>query len=390
MKNTRLVMLSARFKPVVGGTEKQALALAKQLQKNGLAIQVLTARLKGLPKTESVEGVPVRRLFSAGAGSLGTWSFMISSFIYLVAKRKNYDLIQVFLAGSPAISAALAGKLIGKKVALKLGGAGSTGDVGTSTRTAIGRHKLGFIKRWIDVFIVPTGEIKNELEAQGFSGSKIYQIPNGVDIDLFKPAGSSEKQELRRELGLPGEKIVTYAGRLEAGKGVETLLAGWENVSQKFPQAHLLILGDGRLKYDLKASLYGKTYRDGVLMPGQVEDITKYLRSSDVFVLPSMAEGMSNALLEAASCGLALVATAIGGTTELIVHGRNGLLVPAGDAQALADQIVLLLGNEQEMVTLGQTARQDVTNSYSLNTIAGKYADLYENIAEGKNIDTHN
>jgi glycosyltransferase involved in cell wall biosynthesis len=380
MKNTRLVMLIARFTPVVGGTEKQALALAKQLQKDGLSVQVLTARLKGLPRTESVEGVAVRRLFSAGPGYLGSWSFMISSFFCLVANRNNYDLIQVFLAGSPALNAALAGKLLGKKVVLKLGGAGPTGDIGTSRVTGWGRYKLRRLKTGIAAYVVPTQEIKQELVSYGFPENKIQHLANGVDTDRFKPVSAGEKAECRRQLNLPYIKIITYAGRLEPGKGVEILLAAWEKVYREFPETHLLVLGEGRLREDLELLKENRDYGRSMHLLGLVKETEKYLQSSDLFVLPSQAEGLSNALLEAMACGLPVVASDLPGTREVVSTGVNGLLAKAADPEDLQENIRALLAAKIDGAALGAEARKTIISGYDIKLIARRYMTLYQTL----------
>ncbi len=380
MNNTRLIMLIARFHPVVGGTEKQALALAGQLQENGLGVQVLTARLKGLPKQETIKGVQVRRLFSAGAGFLGTWTFMISSFLYLTLNRKNYDLIQVFLAGSPAISAKFAWKMIGKKVVLKLGGAGPTGDVGTAVRTGWGKRKLNYLRTGIAAYVVPTREIAREITDYGFPENKIRHIANGVDADRFRPVSLEEKVELRRQLKLPWRKIVACSGRLEPGKGMEILLTGWENVYRQFPEAHLLILGEGRLKQDLAWRVAGSELREIVHFLGLIEEPEKYLQCSDLFVLPSLAEGLSNALLEAMSCGLPVVATELAGTKEVINAPVNGLLARAGDPGDLGEKICTLLDVKTDGSAMGAAARATVQSGYAIKLIAQKYETLYQNL----------
>ena len=375
-----ICMLIARFHPYIGGTELQAMRLSQVLVAKGANVFVVTQRLKNLKKFEEINGLRIYRLFSFGRGKFSSFIFMLSSFIFLLKKAKEYGIIHAHLASSHAITAVIAAKLFNKKVVLKLGGAGPTGDVGTSMTSIIGKYKLKFIRNKVDAFIVPTIEIKNELTNNHFPESKIYNIANGVNTGLFTPASEEEKYTLRRELRLPGKNLVIYAGRIELGKGVDVLLKSWESVVQKFPEAHLLILGEGSLKDDLIREVGNKNCRQQVHFLGNDEAVSKYLQASDIFVLPSLAEGLSNALLEAMACGLPVITTNIGGTDEIIINGKNGILIELQDEVALTDKMLFLFNNPQETKNLGNQARKTVEDSYTIEYIGQQYISLYKEL----------
>ncbi len=383
-------MVLARFYPVLGGTEKQAQLLAHYLQKKGTELFVVTARQQQQKACEEQANIKIYRTASYFSGWSGSVIFMFSSFLFLWHRRRQFDIIHVFLAGSPALMAVLLGRLLHKKVVLKFGGAGPTGDIGTSSKSLLGRIKLAILRKAVTSFVVPTQEIGNEIKKNKFPAAKIQLIANGVDTGLFIPVNVTAKKELKQHLPLPYQQIVTFAGRLEPGKGAEILLSGWEQINRQFPEAHLLILGEGSLKSYLMSGLTGKAAADRVHFLGKVNEMEKYLQSSDIFVLPSEAEGLSNALLEAASCGLAIVATDIGGTNEFISNSRNGLLFTLGNSQMLTEKIILLLADEQERARLGAAARQTIAANYGIGIIADKYLNLYESLIERTPLDTHN
>jgi glycosyltransferase involved in cell wall biosynthesis len=160
---------------------------------------------------------------------------------------------------------------------------------------------------------------------------------------------------------------VVYAGRLAREKGPDVLLEAWPAVS---PAAHLLIVGDGEDRAALQTQ-----NRRGVQFLGAVTDTAPYLRAADVGVLPSRSEGLSVALLEGMSCGLPMVATAVGGTADALEDERTGLLVPPEDPPALAAALRRALGPEGAV--LGKNARDRVLRSYSIDAVADRTLDLY-------------
>jgi glycosyltransferase involved in cell wall biosynthesis len=200
-----------------------------------------------------------------------------------------------------------------------------------------------------------------------------------VDIEKFTPAPAAEKARLRQELKLPGQNLVLYAGRLEKGKGVDVLLACWPSVCQQFPTAHLLILGEGTLQVPLESQARSLACQKQVHFLGAVNEIPKYLQSADIFVLPSLAEGLSNALLEAMACGLPVIAADIPGNKELINNTIHGILTKAGESSELSAAILSLLADKSKQEELGRQARERAA-AYNIKLIAGQYKALYQTL----------
>jgi glycosyltransferase involved in cell wall biosynthesis len=164
-----------------------------------------------------------------------------------------------------------------------------------------------------------------------------------------------------------------YAGRLVPEKRVDHLLQIWQDVRSRFPVAHLLVVGGGEEQSRLEAMRV-----DGVQFTGQVEDAVPYLQASDLFVLPSSTEGLSNSMLEAMSCGLPVLATTVGGAPDVIEHQASGWLVPPEDVDALQQGLESLLSEEALRFSLGSNARQRILSSFSLDSIARHLAGLYQ------------
>ncbi|MHB9156138.1 MAG: glycosyltransferase family 4 protein [Endomicrobiales bacterium] len=381
MTTLRIGMLISRFHPVEGGAEIQCRRLSLELNKSDCAVFVLTQKLRGLPRLERFESLPVLRLALPPANRLGSLMYFLSGFWWLMKNNRRFDLLHAHLASSPAVLAALVSRVLRKPAILKIAGSRTTGDIGTSSRTWYGRLKLAYLRKNLDAFVCPSREARDELVRAGFDRAKIQVIPNGVSTEIFSPASQGEKKTLRQALGIPGNAtVVIYTGRLEPGKGLETLLDAWPRAAGA--QAHLYVLGTGSLEQTLRSRASGE---GEIHFTGWKRNTVDYLRAADIFVLPSFGEGLPNSLIEAMSCGLACVATDIGGVTELITSGKNGVLVAPGDAPQLAAALTRLITAPEARALLGKEARAHAESTLSIGRTAGQYRELYARLTRDRN-----
>jgi glycosyltransferase involved in cell wall biosynthesis len=383
VQNPRIGMLLSRYYPYEGGAEVQCRRLSSSLQRSGCKVFVLTQRLPGLPAFETIESVPVYRVGLPLSGKAGSFSFVAAGLLWLLSNTARFDLLHAHLASSPAILGALASWITGKPSLVKFAGSRHTGDIATSSATWYGKLKLAFLKRMLAAFVGPSGEIRQEIVDTGFSEAKVSVIPNGIDTAVYRPAENDERRRLRAELGLPVDSpLITYVGRFEPGKGLETLFTAWSTVekSSGSRSACLLLLGKGSLLKDLRKSAAGN---EQIIFPGWQQDTARYLRASDIFVLPSYGEGMPNALIEAMACGLPCIASDIGGISELIRQGENGILLAPGNSSELAAAITSLLHEKSFALQLGRCARDTMTKRYSIDIICSEYLMLYERLLQG-------
>jgi glycosyltransferase involved in cell wall biosynthesis len=140
----------------------------------------------------------------------------------------------------------------------------------------------------------------------------------------------------------------------------------------------LVIVGDGALRAEIESLLAGAGIRDLAWLAGARDDVPELLRSLDLFVLPSRAEGISNTILEAMACGLPVVATAVGGNAELVVDGETGRLVPAGDPAALAAAIRAYLDDPGLLDAHGAAGRRRVEERFDLDAMVAAYLAVYD------------
>jgi glycosyltransferase involved in cell wall biosynthesis len=268
----------------------------------------------------------------------------------------------------------------GIPVVAKVLGGGPRGDIDKLQSRLFGKQRLAGLRNQIDAFVAVSNEINSELGLIGIPAERRHFIPNGVDTERFSPVPVESKLQLRKKLGLPGNVVIAvFSGRLVAGKHVDRLLAAWRDLRKEFPQSLLLIIGSGEEDANLR-----RLSSENVQFIGQVEDVTAYLQSADIFVLPSAAEGLSNALLEALAVGLPCIATAVGGTPDVIVDEFNGLLIMPDRADELRYALSKLLSDTSLRQQIGIQARETIQTRYSLVSTADRLVSLYMHLAYEK------
>jgi glycosyltransferase involved in cell wall biosynthesis len=228
--------------------------------------------------------------------------------------------------------------------------------------------------------IAPSTAIRNELLRAGFSNNKIFLLPNAVDVERFRPATPSERADAAEALGSARDKLVIgTVARLVHRKGIDILLHAFATVLRTH-RAQLLVVGDGELGDDLRELTHELGLDCAVSWVGLQADTSTWLRRMDVFAFPSRLEGSPNAILEAMATGLPIVATRIGGIVDLLEDGRTGLLVPPGDAEALAMALGRILRDASFRACLGSRARTRAVRDFSLSGSIARLIDVYRDL----------
>jgi glycosyltransferase involved in cell wall biosynthesis len=220
---------------------------------------------------------------------------------------------------------------------------------------------------------------KDLLVKLGVPAPKVVIIPNGVDTDKYSPDFSNTKSQFK------AKRLFVYQGRIAIEKNVEALLKAWK-LSKLGKDSKLLILGDGPLKSTLK-QFYSE--EDGVIWLGFVGDDQKrinILRGCDVFILPSLVEGLSLSLLEAMGCGLACIATDAGADGEVLEHGAGVVIETQGVTTQLKTLLPLFNEHPEIIKLLGKKARQRVLEKYTLKSNITQLENLYTHVLESRKI----
>lgn len=212
---------------------------------------------------------------------------------------------------------------------------------------------------------------------------KTRVVPNGIVLDGFAPASPAMRGQLHRMLGLAPERVlIGNVGRLNWAKDQVGLIRAFGLLHAQRPDAALVLIGDGELRAELQCEAAREGVGDSVFLLGDRTDVHELLQGLDLFVLSSLSEGYSIALLEACAVALPIVATDVGGNAEIVHDRRTGRLVPPGDPRALAEAMLALLREPQCASACGRAARAWVEQHGSLETMAGRYALLYHGVTD--------
>lgn len=372
-------MVSASFPPAVGGAEKQALELSAALLARGVSARVLTRRVPGRQKAERMRGVPVARLWCAGSGFVNAATFLASLFVHLLRTADSFDAIHVHLAGSPALAAALAGRLLGKPVFVKLGGGRGIGELAVSSRTLAGRLKLRCLALLKPRLVAVARELAEESAAL-LGPLPVHLLANGVDTERYRPA--ADKAALRRRLGWPDGLAFLYAGRFSWEKRLPWFVEVWSRaVPDAMAASFVAFVGEGPERPALEEAISKADGRCRAFVHAPIEDIETAYAAADVFILPSVSEGLSNALLEAMASGLAILGSRVGGTKEAVEEGKTGALFDADDAAGLERALRGFAADPASAARMGRAAREKAVASYSLARLAERYETLYAKAA---------
>ena len=248
---------------------------------------------------------------------------------------------------------------------------------GTSRRQLLWRR---LYRPFVSRYVALSRDLERYLvETVGVPAPRVTQIYNGVDVERFRPAAA---RELPADCPFtaPGLWLAGTVGRHAAVKDPVTLVRAFAALRATHPdpaRLRLVLVGDGPTHADVRAAVQAAGLGDVTWLAGERDDIPRILRSLDCFVLPSLAEGISNTILEAMASGVPVVATRVGGNAELVDEGRTGLLVPAAEPQAMAAALATLSGGDGAARTMGAAGRARVERDFSLDVMVGRYADLY-------------
>jgi glycosyltransferase involved in cell wall biosynthesis len=378
----RVAMLISQFPPSVGGTERQAHGLSRELVRLGIGVDVITQRYRpDLPAFETIDGVAVHRLGRPGTSLWASLIFFIHGFFTLARMRPRPDILHAHMISAPSVLALIAGHWIHRKSIVKAACAGPYGDVATSRRTWYGKIKLSQVLKGVDRIVCLTPEIEKEILQAGAPAPKLTSIVNGVDAQRFHPIASvEEKKAARAAHELPAGQWILFAGRMTSQKRPGVLLDAFLRIQNELSDAYLLFLGDGPAKHSLQDKVRSEGLASRVLFMGNQTNMESFYHAVDVFALPSAAEGQSNSLLEAMACGLPCI-TSDQGSAGLVEEGKTGRLVPLDDPEHLARALRDILQNPALAVSLGLTAREKIQQHYRLEIVAKQYASLYQDLA---------
>jgi glycosyltransferase involved in cell wall biosynthesis len=374
----RVCYIVSHFHPFASGAERQALAQGAELARRGHVVHVVTRAVPGYPiGDEEFQGVFIHRwIRTATFGPLFGLSFVTGVVRVLRRLRFDIDVIHTHQALWEAVATGLARPFLGDKPSLvQPASAGYYGEADELGRT----RGAGMLRRAIlrnTGFAAISAEIERQWLGLGVAEGRIVRMASGVDAAVFRPGGSAVEADL-----LPRPRVM-FTGRLHPQKNLPLLLEAWTEVARRSP-ANLILVGPGNDRQRLTELARSLGIFDRVQFTGAIEDPADMLRAADVFVLPSLAEGMSNSLLEAMATALPCVVSGIGGNTDLIADGQTGRLVRAATPKAWSETLLELLENPSDARRMGEAARQRIDLEFALGVVVDRYLELYRRMIAG-------
>ena len=226
----------------------------------------------------------------------------------------------------------------------------------------------------------------------GVPPRRITQIHNGVDLARFDRAGALRVAPPGCPFTDPALFVAGTVGRMQTVKAQPLLAQAFVRALQMQPtlreRLRLVMVGDGPLRADAQAVLDAAGVAELAWLPGERADVPDVMRGLDGFVLPSLAEGISNTILEAMASSLPVLATDVGGNAELVAAGSTGRLVPAGDVEALAGGLVDMAADAAGAAAMGRAGRERVEQQFSLRSMVASYQALYDRLLAERSMTT--
>lgn len=351
----------------IGGTEKMILSLAASLPKDEFSVSILTIKPDGpLHEMARASGITA---YTLGIGSR-TNGFLAPLRLFRFLLKNRFDVLHTFLFLANNL-----GRVMGwaANVPLIIGSQRSTDYWRRPYHNLLDRTTAPFCR----IVVSNSQAGRNMLMRKvGMAPEKVCVIPNGI------PAAAPMPREKAREmLGFSGEAIlIGAAGNLRVPKGYHYLLPAFREVTLKYPDAKLLIAGEGPLKKELERFGRGMGLAGKIFFLGFLKELTPFYSGIDLFVMPSLWEGMPVALLEALSYGIPVVATRVSGIPEVVTDGAEGFLVEPANPQQIATRILELLDNPEKRVEMGMRGKARAEGDFSVEKMIDAYANLYREL----------
>jgi glycosyltransferase involved in cell wall biosynthesis len=356
------------------GTEKQLILLLKHLDRNRFEPYLCCLQPSNW-LVEEFNLCPVHiigiRSFKNLISYIQLWGF--SKFL----KERKIDIVQTYFRDANIVGI-ISGKLAGVKIII-------------STRRNLGywHNKmeiiiLKFLNRWVKRFVANSEYARNHTNRiEGVPFENIEVIYNFIDQREFKRGGKQEVNKLKESFGIAnGHPTVTMVANLRPVKGVDVFLKSARLVLNDIPDVNFIIAGDGEQRQILENICHQLGINKSVKLIGTVSDVVSLLNISDIGVLSSYSESLSNSIIEYMATGLPVVCTDVGGNRELVQDGRNGFFVPPNDPQRLADAIVKLIKDPDLRLKMGRESLNLSEKLFDFESTLKQYENLFLKLIE--------
>jgi glycosyltransferase involved in cell wall biosynthesis len=383
-----VLMVTGAYAPEISGAGLQCRELVRQARGAVRFTIWTTTTDSSLPRNDERDGVAVYRVVVDPASAWSKTRALLRFTRLMLSQRRNFSIVHLHGFSQKTMVVIVLGLLTGKRIAIKLT---SVGHDDPASIRARGRVAYWCYSR-ARLFFGVSPRLEALYAASGLPARRFRLIPNGVDLERFRPASPDERRSLRAGLGLPVEgALILFVGFFSREKCPDLLFEAWCRLIEHGDRTSTLVMvGATRSAYyevearladeiRVRAARRGLTAR--LHFVEATPEIERYQRAADVFVLPSVREGLPNALLEAMACGTGCIATRLDGVTDtLIDDGESGLLVPARDEAALTAALAQLVSQPERARAMGARARQRIERDFGLAQTASRYLAVYREL----------
>lgn len=379
-------MVTGAYYPELAGGALQCQTLIRALGDRAACTVLSVSTDLTLPRNDIVDGAAVARVGITGRGVASTIAASWRLARVFLSMARRIDVMHLHGFTPKAVLLIALARVTRTPVLLKLT---SHGDAPSSVRLRGSATWRAYTH--VNCFVAPSPALERSLTDAELPLANIDQIHNGVDLDRFRRPTAGERREARLSLELPeGAIVILFVGMMAAVKRPELLCQAWLRLGALRDRTLLVFVGPTRSRYyeidaaiaeRIRNAAHAVGAADGLRFFEEMPAIERVYRAADILVLPSKQEGLPNVLLEAMASGLACVASLLPGTTDTVIHdGTNGLLVPSGEIEPLADALRVLIERPQLRSEFGARARETVEARYSIRDVRDKYLRLYASL----------
>ena len=383
-KKLSVLMVTGVYYPEVNGATLQCMRVISTLKKDVNFSVLTTTKYKNIAKNNVIDGIDVYRHYIGNR--LGKFSQLFGiSWIFLT---KKIDIVHLHGFSSRSALIVLISKIFNKKVIIKMTSFGHDDAISIQNKSRL----FFLIYSLADTYIGVSPIFKEMYRKSELDECKYYQIPNGVDTNLFLPLESvKEKNELRSELGLPIDiSLILVVGHFSIDKSANHVLDAWLRIQKESNnQSGIVFIGSTNnnsfeVDRNIVNSIYSKSKQfigERVFFVEKTNHIEQYYQAADVYVLSSVREGLPNTLLEAMSCALPVISTRLKGITDWVLnHNVNGMMYDYGDIDALGILLENLLQDNNLCKHIGSNARTTIKDNFNILSTAEKIHKIYEDL----------
>jgi glycosyltransferase involved in cell wall biosynthesis len=377
-------MVLGVYHPEVSGASNQCRQLMNKLSEKFSFTVLTTTRDTDLPPRSQVDGVEVFRILLRKRSVGGYFKAILKFATIFFFQRKGLRIVHMHGFSYKSVFIMVLSKIFHKKVIIKMTSVGHDDPISCKKRG----FTINYFFTRADVYVGMNPKFAELYHKSELPLYRYIEIPNGVDIDRFRPVEAEERETLQNQLGLPTKmKLILFVGHFSREKCPDILLEAWKQyVAKPSPDTGIIFVGstnpdyyevDAELVIDIQ-KLADPYVDQRIFFIERTQAIENLYRAVDAFVLPSLREGLPNSLLEAMACGLPVIVSRLDGITDWIIQdGVDGLLFAPGSVEELGEAMIRMLRNSNLASELGTKARQKIIESFTIDRVARNYESLY-------------